>query len=304
MSRCGPDTDDAMDVIEYLRGRRVAVVALRPEDRRRALEQSVGRAYDELTGRRPPPYWPADPWLFVVYTGGLTAAAAAALAIHWLAPPPAGRTALALLAAVLFLAVGFALVRAAAGRSRHHERVLTDPRERATFESATADANRIMLVWPDLEAMADPPDPQGTLERALWDLTLALTERGSLRAASRELQESVSDLVGRGTVYVGVDDRAAEVAHRLAEVDAEVHRRTGHLRRLADLCERYVNERSAVTKARRRVRTVDAFLGGTSARVGGTSARAGRRYHRAEERTDHTQAVLDAYRDLAHDLDA
>jgi hypothetical protein len=290
-------------VIEYLRGRRVGVVA-QPVDggARPALERSVGHAGDELARRRrggigrPPPYWPADPLLYIVYAAGLAAAGGAVVAIRWLAPEGAGRMLLAGVAGVLFLAVGFALVRGAAGRSSAHERVLEDPRDRATFETATADANRILLVWPDLETMADPADPRLTLERALWDLALALEERGTLRAANRALKESVGDMLGGSTVYVAVTDRAALVASRLSEVEAEVQRRTGHLRRLADLCQRYVDERSATTRARRRVRAVDALLGAMT-------ARAGRTYDPAEELTDHTEAVLDAYRDLARDLD-
>jgi hypothetical protein len=153
-----------------------------------------------------------------------------------------------------------------------------------------------MLVWPDLESMADPADPRLTLERALWDLTLALEERGKLRAANRALKESVSDMLAGSTVYMAVTDRAERVAGQLSKVEAEVQRRTGYLRRLADLCHRYVDERSATARARRRVRAVDALLGAMT-------ARAGRAYDPAEELTDHTEAVLEAYRDLARDLD-
>ena len=280
-------------MIEYLRGRRVAVVA---QPGTRATETSVGRAGDELGTGRPPPYWPADPLLYVVYAAGLAAAGGAAVAIRWLAPEGLGRMLLAGLAGVLFLAVGIALMRVAAGRSRTHERVLEDPRDRATFEAATGDANRIMLVWPDLEAMADPADPRLTLERALWDLALALEERGRLRAANRALKESVTDLLAGSTVYLAVADRAERVAGQLSKVEAEVQRRTGYLRRLADLCQRYVDERSATTRARRRVRAVDALLGAMT-------ARAGRTYDPGAELTDHTEAVLEAYRDLARDLD-
>jgi hypothetical protein len=296
---------DAQEVIEYLRGRRVSVVAQPLEGGPRpALERSAGRAADELSGRRrngdvgrPPPYWPADPLLYVIYAAGLAAAGAAVVAIRWLAPDGTGRLLLAALAAALFLATGFALVRVAAGRSRAHERVLEDPRDRATFEAATADANRILLVWPDLETMADPADPRSTIERALWDLALALEERGQLRAAGRALKESVTDLIGDGTVYVAVSDRAAQVASRRSEVEAEIHRRTGHLRKLADLCQRYVDERSATARARRRLRAVDALLGAMRARAGRPHDDA------AADLTDHTEAVLSAYRDLARDLD-
>jgi hypothetical protein len=240
------------------------------EDVGGAVRRRVLAARAARTGL-PPPYRPADPWLLTAYVSGLTAAALAAMAIHWFDPPPAIRMVLALTTAALFVAVGFPLVRASAGRSRRHERVLRDARDRATFEAASADVNRILLAWPDLAVMAtrkprgapDPPEPgdtaetgdtgdtgetaaepRETLERALWRLTLALAERGALRTTSLRLRSSLREVLGRATVYAGVTDRAARVAGQLSELEIEIDRRTAQLHRLAALCQRPDAERA------------------------------------------------------------
>ena len=290
------DRGDAEGVIEHLRGRRFSVLRRRLPGARSALDRGSGGAAEELHRQRPPPYWPADPWLHVIYAGGLAAAAVVAIAINWLAPPPLGRAVLAAIAAGLFLAAGLLLARAPARRALELQRVLRDPRDRAAFEAANADAERILLTWPALERMGEPTDPTETLERALWDLIEALAERGSLRAADRELRASVGDPIGAGTLFAAVNDKQVRIAERLAEVDAEIQRRTGQLHRLAEECRGFLEERIAERRARLRITSADALLGALA-------GRAGRTYEPVESLAERTEAVLGAYRELAADLE-
>lgn len=275
-------------MIEYLRGVRVGVLRRGGS----AIERSLAAVGDETgPGRRsggtpPGPFWPADAWVHALYATGLTAAAAVAMAINWLAPPAVVRGFLGMAAATMFLLVGYVLVRTPTQRGRAMRRYLTDPRDRSAFEAAAADADRTRLTWPALERLASPTDPTGTLERALWDLAQALAERGKLRAADRELRASVGDPIGAGSLFTAVTDRQAEIARRLIEVDAEVRRRTGQLRRLARLCQDFLEHRQAQSRARMRVTAADALLGTLGSRP-------------EPDLVERTEVVLAAYRELA-----
>lgn len=281
-------------MLEYLRGRRTAIVRRQAS---RALDRVVDRGLAGAASQpRSGPYWPADNWVFVAYALALTCAAAVALGIHWLDPPPLGRTALAAVAAAGFLLAGLHLVRTRAFRERALRQFLTDPRDRAVFEEAAAHADRIVLTWPALERLGDPTDPQDTLERTLWDLAHALAERGELRAAARELRASVGEPIGAGLLFAAVTDRQAELTARLTEVDAEVTRRAGRLRHLAGLCQAFLDHRAAQARARMRVSAADALLGAINARPG-------RDPEPAETLTERTETVLAAYRELADEFE-
>jgi hypothetical protein len=281
-------------VIEYLCGLRVGVLRRGGN----AVERSLAAIGDEAPPGRGTrrtrgtpratagPFWPVDQWVHALYAGGLTAAAAVALAINWLAPPAIVRGFLALVAATMFLLVGYALVATPTRRGRAMRRYLTDPRDRADFETAAANADRVRLTWPALERLGEPADPTATLERALWDLAQALAERGELRTADRELRASVGDPIGAGSLFSAVTDRQAEIAHRLTEVDAEVRRRAGQLRRLAVLCQDFLDQRAAQTRARMRVTAADALLGTLRSRP-------------EPDLVERTEVVLAAYRELA-----
>ena len=214
-------------MLEYLRGRRTAIVVRQAAN---ALDRSLaGAAQQPRSG----PYWPADN-LIVAYAVALTCAAVVALGIHWLDAPPLGRTVLAAVAAAGFLLAGLHLVRPAS-REKALRQFLTDPRTgRCSRPPRTP--TRIVLTWPALERLGDPTDPQDTLERTLWDLAHALSERGELRTAVRALRASVGEPIGAGVLFAAVTDRQAELTARLTEVDAEVSRRVGRLRHLAGLC--------------------------------------------------------------------
>ncbi|GAA2382332.1 hypothetical protein [Dactylosporangium salmoneum] len=274
-------------MIEYLRGLRVG--ALRKGGN--AVERSLAAVGDEVPPRGSRstgagPFWPVDKWVHALYAAGLTTAAGVALAINWLAPPAVIRTFLAVVAATMFLLVGYLLVAAPTRRGRAMRRYLTDPRDRTEFEAAVANADRIRLTWPALERLADPNDPTDTLERALWELAQALAERGELRAADRDLRASVGDPIGAGTLFSAVTDRQAEIAHRLTKVDAEVRRRAAQLRRLAVLCQDFLDQRNAQTRARMRVSAADALLGTLRSRP-------------EPDLVERTEVVLAAYRELA-----
>ncbi|WP_433056275.1 hypothetical protein [Dactylosporangium sp. CS-033363] len=213
-----------------------------------------------------------------------------ALAIHWLNPPAALRGGFALVAGTVFLLAGYTAVRAPTLRGRAMRQYLTDPRDRTEFEAAAANADRIRLTWPALERLASPADPTRTLERALWDLAQALAERGELRAADRDLRASVGDPIGAGSLFSAVTDRQAEIAQRLVAVDAEVRRRAGQLRRLAGLCQDFLDHRAAQSRARIRVTAAEALLGSLRSRP-------------EPELVERTEVVLAAYRELADEYE-
>ncbi|MEV8513201.1 hypothetical protein [Dactylosporangium sp. NPDC051484] len=275
-------------MIEYLRGLRVGILRWGGT----AVERGLAAVEDETpTGRgsRAPdagPFWPVDKWVHALYAAGLTAAAAVALAINWLGPPAVVRTFLAVVAATMFLLVGYMLVRTPTRRGQAMRRYLTDPRDRTEFETAAANADRIRLTWPALERLGEPSDPTATLERALWDLAQALAERGELRAADRDLRASVGDPIGAGSLFSAVTDRQAEIAGRLTEVDAEVRRRSGQLRKLAVLCQDFLDQRAAQSRARMRVTAADALLGSLRSRP-------------EPDLVERTEVVLAAYQELA-----
>ncbi|GAA3291864.1 MULTISPECIES: hypothetical protein [Dactylosporangium] len=275
-------------MIDYLRGFRVGVLRRGGN----ALERSLAAIDDETgvvrgAGRTTAgPFWPVDAWVHALYGVGLLAAAAVALTIHWIDPPTAVRGLLAIAASALFLLVGLALVRAPTRRGKALRRYLTDPRDRTEFEAAAANADRIRLTWPALERMAEPADPTPTLERALWDLAQALAERGELRAADRDLRASVGEPIGAGSLFTVVTDRQAAIARRLTEVDAEIRRRATQLRRLAELCQEFLDHRAAQSRARLRVTAADALLGSLRARP-------------EPDLVARTEVVLAAYRELA-----
>ncbi|UWZ37396.1 hypothetical protein Drose_03690 [Dactylosporangium roseum] len=279
-------------VIEYLRSRRIGVLRRGGT----AIERALGAVGDETMRARGGPFWPADPWVHVLYGAGLTAAAIVALTINWLAPPPFARSLLGSIAATIFLVSGYALVRVPTRRGRAMRQFLTDPRDRVAFETAAADADRIRLTWPALERLGEPTDPTGILERALWDLAEALAERGKLRAVDRNLRQSVGEPIGAGSLFTAVTDRQAEITRRLTEVDAEVRRRTGQLRRLAQLCQEFLDHRAAQRRARMRVTAADALLGSIATRPDRGNEPAG-------TLTERTETVLAAYRDLADEFE-
>jgi hypothetical protein len=275
-------------VLEYLRGLRVGVL----RHGGNAVERSLAAVGDEAPGGRGNrdaaggPFWPVDKTVHALYAAGLTAAAAVAIAINWLAPPAIVRSFLAGVAATMFLLVGYMLVATPTRRGRAMRRYLTDPRDRAEFEAAAVNADRIRLTWPALERLAEPDDPTDTLERAVWRLAQALAERGELRAADRDLRASVGDPIGAGSLFSAVTDRQAEIAQRLTEVDAEVRRRAAQLRRLAVLCQDFLEQRNAQARARVRVTAADALLGSLRSRP-------------EPDLVERTEVVLAAYRELA-----
>lgn len=258
-----------------------------------ALDRSLAGAAEQP---RSGPYWPADNWVFVAYAVALTCAAVVALGIHWLDAPPLGRTVLAAVAAAGFLLAGLHLVRTPTRREQRLRRFLTDPRDRAVFEEAAAHADRIVLTWPALERLGDPTDPHDTLERTLWDLAHALADRGELRTAVRELRASVGEPIGAGLLFAAVTDRQAELAGRLTTLDAEVTRRVGRLRHLAGLCQGFLDQRAAQSRARVRLDAADALLGAINARPA-------RDAEPAETLTERTETVLAAYRELADEFE-
>jgi hypothetical protein len=275
-------------MLEYLRGLRVGVLRRGGN----AVERSLAAVGDEAPpgrgsrGGASGPFWPVDKWVHGLYAVGLTAAAAVAVAINWIGPPAVVRTFLAAVAAAMFLLVGYLLVATPTRRGKAMRRYLTDPRDRTEFEAAAANADRIRLTWPALERLAEPDDPTATLERALWRLAQALAERGELRAADRDLRASVGDPIGAGSLFSAVTDRQAEISQRLTEVDAEVRRRAAQLRRLAVLCQDFLHQRNAQSRARVRVTAADALLGSLRSRP-------------EPDLVERTEVVLAAYRELA-----
>jgi hypothetical protein len=79
-------------------------------------------------------------------------------------------------------------------------------------------------------------------------------------------------------------------------VDAEVSRRADRLRHLAALCQGFLDQRAAQSRARVRVNAADALLGAINARPD-------RDPEPAETLTERTETVLAAYRELADEFE-
>src|SRR5262245_50072399 len=138
-------------MIEYLRSRRIGVLRRGGT----SVERAIGAVGDETTRAKRGPFWPADAWVHNLSGAGLTAAAGVSLAVNWVATATALRAYVAMVASTMFLLSGYVLVATPTLRGKAMRQFLTDPRDRAAFEAAAADADRIRLTWPALERLGE-----------------------------------------------------------------------------------------------------------------------------------------------------
>jgi hypothetical protein len=193
----------------------------------------------------------------------------------------------------------FAMVALVAVRSRRRRRrasrslTVTEPMARHVLDRVLRAADRIGEAWPALDRLIAVADAEAQLTEALWELAGVLVKGQQLRAVLAELsrpefaQTSESDSTAR---QVSQQRRATRTA--LAAVDGEIVRRLAGIERAEAAGQAFLREeemRQAIRAAEDSLRAVhdDAATAPGPARPDAGT-----------ELAEHTQSVLDAYREL------
>ena len=177
----------------------------------------------------------------------------------------------------------------AAGR-----RVLTQSTGREVFGKALESADRISETWPSLESLVPTAEAEAMLAEALWDLSGVLVRAERLHKVLVELsrpefaQRSAWDDTAR---EVEQQRRATRAA--LVELNEEVARRVSGIRRAEDAGCAFIREkemRRAIQAAEESLRHIRDEAHPALASRSTADA--------AADLAEHTQSVLDAYREL------
>ncbi|HWG97914.1 MAG TPA: hypothetical protein VNV66_01005, partial [Pilimelia sp.] len=235
-------------------------------------------------------WWRTSP-AALLWVAAALAGAAAAAAVRGGLHAPADRLGAAALLALVFVAAGAAAQRRARLRWESAQCVLTGRAERAAFEAAVADAERIQRCWPTLDQLADPVDPRAALARALWELALTLRGRGRLRGVVQALDRAAAPVPESDPLRAVLRSRIAGVRARLATVEADARHRLRQIRRLALVCQQHADRCVARARAAETVRAAETLLHEPPPAAAGP----------AEDLAERTEAVLLAYRELTAD---
>lgn len=183
--------------------------------------------------------------------------------------------------------------RALEERWRAAHRVLAGP-EKADFMKVFTLADRVTTVWPEITRWVPLPYPGLDVAHVLWDVTLKLEHRATVRPtrdkliAARLALQSVD-----ARVKQDVDDRLAEVDQQLIAVDRAIERRVAALRVITEQCERFVRWQRAIEMGREAVRDADAMRG--------QFLPSGIHETAADDLRDQVQGIISAYRELTRD---
>ncbi len=173
-------------------------------------------------------------------------------------------------------------------------RVLTQNTGREIFAKALDSAHRISETWPSLESLLPAGDAEMMLAGALWDLAGVLVKAERLHKVLVELsrpefaQRSARDDTAR---EVEQQRRVARAA--LVELNEEIARRVTSIRRAEEAGEAFIREKEMrrviheAEESLRRIRDEGAPVLSPPA-APDTGA----------ELAEHTESVLEAYRDL------
>lgn len=176
---------------------------------------------------------------------------------------------------------------------RSNQRVITNLTDKAQIANAHAAAMTVSQLWPQLPMQEGPVEPR--LRNALWDLSADLLAR-------RRLTETLSDLRGAAVGVPPTNPAAREVAERIERAEAwhhardnAVQQRIERLRTLADRCQRFHDEQTAIRRAQQANLRADALLGADQVTEPPPNDEIG-------TFTQRLDAVLEAYRRLTRDV--
>jgi hypothetical protein len=167
--------------------------------------------------------------------------------------------------------------------------VLTHHDDRDVIKRAAQNVRVTAACWPKLRAHVALDDPSPVLGAQLWVLTMLVGERATVRQLRKDMSTSGVGVPAGTATALELTDRIAQVDQDLAQLDTAISQRQTHLWRLADQARAFVTEQEALARAQAAIRSADLRRGVAS--VDPADSVAG-------ELTDHTAAVLAAYREL------
>ncbi|MEU8657131.1 hypothetical protein [Actinoplanes philippinensis] len=166
--------------------------------------------------------------------------------------------------------------------------VLWSVPERAAFAGALDGARRVRRTWPALGDMIDPVLADRSLTRAIGELAEVLGRRQELRRVREELAGvRDADIPVDSPARVAADRQRERADEAWREAGDAANRILGSIDAAARAGESFIRERQVAATARHAERTL-ARVAGVPAAVESGPDLAGR-----------TEAVIDAYRDLA-----
>ncbi|BEL09253.1 hypothetical protein Q0Z83_074440 [Actinoplanes sichuanensis] len=167
-------------------------------------------------------------------------------------------------------------------------RVLWSVPERAAFAGALDASQRVRRTWPALDGMIDSGLADRSLTRALGELAEVLGRRQELRRLRAELADVWdADIPADSPARIAAELQRARADEVWREAGDAANRILGSIDAAARAGESFIRERQVAATARHAERTL-ARVAGVPATVESGPDLAGR-----------TEAVIDAYRDLA-----
>ncbi|WP_305784214.1 hypothetical protein [Symbioplanes lichenis] len=180
--------------------------------------------------------------------------------------------------------------RGSRGAAEPVHRWVSAPEDRQPLTTAADAAVLTLHRWPSLRRYVDLDDPGPALATALWELAGTLLDRGRVRATLAELIGTQAELPAGSGLVAEIAERADLARARTARLDTAVAAQVGHLTRLADETEAFVERQEALQRARSVLRDADYLV--QSAPAPGVPL------PDAADLADRTSAVLAAYREL------
>lgn len=185
--------------------------------------------------------------------------------------------------------------RAARSRARRAGvRMLSASPERAAFQQAVDEADRITETWPALGSLIDPAEAEAMLAEALWEIAGLLARRQELNAVLAELNRPDFATVSAADQTVRelrTQLRATRAA--LAQVEADLSHREASLRRAEEAGRHFIREQ----EMRQAIRAAENSLRDTP-----PPGLPPPPQDAAADLAEHTQSVLTAYRELTAGL--
>ncbi|WP_089256134.1 MULTISPECIES: hypothetical protein [Asanoa] len=219
---------------------------------------------------------------------GTTGSAAAAAGGAWAAGPWAG-TALIVAGAAVTAWQALRRYTRTAHRWAEGHQVLTRHEDRDVINRAAQNVRAIAASWPRLRTHVALDDPSPALVDQLWELTLRVSERATARQRGQDLRAAAVDVPTGSRVALELTDQMTQVDRAVARLDRAIDQRQADLWRLADHVHAFVTEQEMLARAHATTRSADQHRNVPSAEPGETAT---------GELTDHTAAVLAAYREL------
>ncbi|GGM23639.1 hypothetical protein ACFFX1_10430 [Dactylosporangium sucinum] len=169
--------------------------------------------------------------------------------------------------------------------------VLTHYDDRDVIERAAQNVRAAAVAWPRLRGHVALDDPSPVLARQLWELTMLVGERASTRRLRQDLATASVGVPATTSTALELADRIAHVDQDLVQVETVIAQRRTCLQQLAREVHAFVTEQDALARAQATIRATDQRRGRPSTQLAGNTA---------GDLTDHTTAVLAAYRELTH----